>query len=268
MSAEKPLVSVVVPSYNHEKFVRQCIESIINQTYKNIELFVIDDGSKDNTSVILKELSEKYKFYFERQENRGVINTTNKLLKMCKGKYISILASDDAWLPDKLEKQVAFMEQNLEISACFGNELSIDAENNILPPHNQTFIGYKEYFFEDIISFNAYIAACTNLYRKEVFEKLGYYNPDILLEDLYLHLKMTDNKMRIVVLPHLLTYYRRHGNNFSNKSDIFYYQKMKLLEVYKDKPGYKSAVLKTRYHYYTDILMKIIPKKLFPFRKK
>ena len=78
----QPLVSVIVPCYNHEKYVEKTIESIVNQTYKNIELIVIDDGSKDNSTIILEKLSRQYNFYYEHQHNIGLPATLNKMIKM------------------------------------------------------------------------------------------------------------------------------------------------------------------------------------------
>lgn len=86
--SKKPLVSVVISSYNHEPYIEQTIESIVNQTYSNIEIIVFDDGSTDNSPVILDKLSKKYNFYFERQKNIGLSATLNKGLYLSKGKYL------------------------------------------------------------------------------------------------------------------------------------------------------------------------------------
>ena len=132
MNLNQPLVSAIVPCYNHEKFVVQAIDSILKQTYKNIELLVIDDGSKDSSPKLLQQLSEQHQFYFEQQKNSGIHATLNKMISMSRGKYIAILASDDVWCLDRIEKQVAYMEQHLEVGACFGNALSINEQNEIL----------------------------------------------------------------------------------------------------------------------------------------
>src|ERR1700749_4411087 len=98
MQNENPLVTVVIACYNHEKYIRQSIESVINQTYKNISFYVIDDGSKDKSFEIIEELSKKYGFVAIRQENKGLCATINYSIKeYARGKYISFLASDDYW---------------------------------------------------------------------------------------------------------------------------------------------------------------------------
>ena len=92
----KPLVSIIMSSYNHEKYIETAILSALNQTYKNIELIVVDDGSKDNSASILKQLKEKYNFYLEIRENNGLVKTLNYILKnLVHGKYVCVLDSDD-----------------------------------------------------------------------------------------------------------------------------------------------------------------------------
>ena len=108
-----PLVSVIVPCYNHEKYVEETIESIVNQTYENIELIVIDDGSKDASPQIIEELSKKYNFKFIHRSNKGLSATLNEGIRLSQGKYISVCASDDKLKLDKIEKQVKFMEEIL-----------------------------------------------------------------------------------------------------------------------------------------------------------
>ena len=116
-----PLVSIIVPSYNHARYVTQCIDSIMQQTYKNFELIVIDDGSKDNSKEVLTTLQAKYKFTLVFQDNHGVAYTLNRGIKeFAKGKYLTFCASDDYWTLDKLQKQVQFMENNQFYPMCYG----------------------------------------------------------------------------------------------------------------------------------------------------
>ena len=105
-----PLVSVIIPCYNHQNYVEKSLKSVFDQTYKNIEIIVIDDGSKDNSVNILKELQKNNHFILECQENMGVCKTLNKAISMSKGKYIAILASDDYWDLPKIEKQVKVLK--------------------------------------------------------------------------------------------------------------------------------------------------------------
>ena len=103
-----PLVSVIVVCYNHEKFINECIDSIMHQSYTNIEVLVFDNGSTDNSPSILKELQTKYKFKLTCQENIGATRALNIGVRMAKGKYISPISTDDFWPLDKIEIGVNF----------------------------------------------------------------------------------------------------------------------------------------------------------------
>ena len=134
------LVSVIIPAYNHEQFVQETILSIIAQTYKNIELIVIDDGSKDNTWNKINELKSDCeqrftRVHFETQENRGTCNTLNKLISLTKGDYVYFIASDDLAKPQAIEKQIIAITKNNAIVAVGNNEI-ID--------HNSIAIGWDK----------------------------------------------------------------------------------------------------------------------------
>lgn len=93
--ADQPLVTVIIPSYNHERYISQSIESVVFQSYKNIEIIVIDDGSKDQSVTLINGLADKYGFIVIARENRGVAKTLNEGIGLARGKYMSFLASDD-----------------------------------------------------------------------------------------------------------------------------------------------------------------------------
>ena len=107
------LVSIVMPSYNTANYIEASIESVRHQTYENWELIIVDDCSTDNTDEIVKPLLSDARIrYLKNEKNSGAAISRNRALREAKGKWIAFLDSDDLWLPEKLEKQVAFMEQN------------------------------------------------------------------------------------------------------------------------------------------------------------
>ena len=106
-------MSIIMPSYNTANYIGESINSVINQTYKNWELIIVDDCSTDNTDEIVKKfLNDKRIKYFRNNKNSGAAISRNKALREAKGKWIAFLDSDDLWVPEKLEKQVNFMEKN------------------------------------------------------------------------------------------------------------------------------------------------------------
>ncbi len=107
------LVSIIMPSWNTEKFISESIQCVVDQTYKNWELLIVDDCSTDNTDGVVKPfLSDSRIKYFHNEENSGAALTRNKALREAQGEWIAFLDSDDLWMPEKLEKQIAFMDEH------------------------------------------------------------------------------------------------------------------------------------------------------------
>ena len=106
------LVSIIMPSYNTAKYIGDSIRSVLAQTYTNWELIIVDDCSTDNSDEIVAQFKDSRITYVKNERNSGAAISRNRALKMAKGKWIAFLDSDDLWTPDKLEKQIAFMEQN------------------------------------------------------------------------------------------------------------------------------------------------------------
>ena len=106
------LVSIIMPAYNCEKYIADAIHSVLSQTYTNWELLIVDDGSTDHTADIVGSFEDK-RIHFQRNtQNMGAALTRNKALQAAQGRYIAFLDSDDLWTPDKLKKQIAFMQKN------------------------------------------------------------------------------------------------------------------------------------------------------------
>ena len=192
---KNPLVSVVVPSYNHAPYITQCIESIMNQDYKNFELIVIDDGSTDESPQILKELHRKHDFYLEFNTNQGSSKTLTRGFKdIASGKYFTFCSSDDYWLPGKLKKQITFLEKNPEYAMVFGKVMIIDENDNIdlirSLNTNKKLKGGR--IFKEIINFE-FFPPGNSVIRATVIQKLGYYRGHIWAEDFDMFLRVSVN---------------------------------------------------------------------------
>ncbi len=143
------LVSIIMPSFNTGKFIKESIDSVINQTYRNWELIIVDDCSNDITDEVVKNINDSRIVYLKNEVNSGAAISRNKALKKAKGEWIAFLDSDDLWKKDKLEKQVKFMKEN---NYCFSytNYIEIDENGNpngkkVTGPQKITRIGMSNY---------------------------------------------------------------------------------------------------------------------------
>ena len=109
---EEDMVSIIMPSYNTASYIKESIQSVLNQTYTNWELIIVDDCSTDETEEVLATITDSRIKYFKNKENSGAAISRNKALREARGQWIAFLDSDDLWLPNKLEKQINFMKNN------------------------------------------------------------------------------------------------------------------------------------------------------------
>ena len=119
MNKHGPKVSVLLSVHNHENYVGPAIESVLRQTYQDWELIIIDDCSQDRSPDVARQYKDERIQFYRLEENKGAILTFNELLKKASGEYIASLDSDDIWYDNKLEEQIAYLEQHKEIAACF-----------------------------------------------------------------------------------------------------------------------------------------------------
>lgn len=225
---EEKLVSIIVPVYNHEKFVVDCINSIINQVYENIELIIINDGSKDSSSEKVKSMSEACEKRFKRfifidKPNEGLCKTINRGVRESKGEYITLIASDDMMLEDKIQTQVEFLLNN-DINAVLSNAYILNNNN-----------GHMDLFYEQIpkwTSMSRYElfeqlllhGNCLNptgMYKKEVFTNIGLFDENLNFEDWDFYLRLSYN-YNIGYIDKPLFIYRRHGDNTSGVKNLLF----------------------------------------------
>ena len=176
------LVSVIIASYNHEKYIEDAVRSVLNQTYKNIELIVEDDCSKDKTVEILKGIKDKRLKKIYSKKNKGTVRTMNHLMSLCHGDYIAILGSDDVWYPEKLEKQINYLESH-PVEAVFSMVDIIDENGKICQSQSDL---EQEIFREENLSraermslfydFGNHLCHPTSVISKHVVEQIGLYN--------------------------------------------------------------------------------------------
>lgn len=248
MKNKYPLVSIVIPCYNHEKFVQESIQSVIDQTYNNIELIIIDDGSKDSSVVKIQEMIESCKerfvrFEFRSRDNVGLSATLNEALEWCKGKYFSAIASDDQMISDKTEVQVEFLESNKEVVVVFGGVILINESNE----HIEINAGAGQFYsFEDIILHNYNLPAPTQMIRSESLREVGGYSPTLFIEDWYMWLKLSQLGS-IYALNNILCHYRMHYDNSSKNIIKMNGARLDVLAVFKDSILYEESLKRTKW---------------------
>lgn len=130
----KPLVSVIMPTYNCGRFIAESIRSVLSQTYTEWELLIVDDCSTDETESIVSSYKDERIRYMRNERNMGAALTRNRALREAAGRYIAFLDSDDLWLPEKLEKQIAFMQQK-GYAFTYHNYIEIDEQTRPLGIH-------------------------------------------------------------------------------------------------------------------------------------
>lgn len=205
------LVSIIVPVYNAENFLEDTINSVLNQTYSNWELILVNDASKDNSKKIIeKYLNDKIKL-IDMKQNGGVSKARNKGVDSAKGDYIAFLDADDLWEKEKLEKQIEIIEKDSNIGLIFTGTRYIDENSNnynyvLEVPET---ISYKELLKQNIIS-------CSSvLVKKEHVMKYKMQN-DGMHEDFAVWLQILKEGIKVVGINEPLLIYRISRNSKSS----------------------------------------------------
>jgi glycosyltransferase involved in cell wall biosynthesis len=177
-----PIVSVIIPSYNHEKFIRECIQSVLNQAYQDFEILITDDHSTDQTVVIIESFDDPRIKLYKHFENKGVSVAANNCLRHAKGKYVAWLSSDDAWNPEKLALQVKYLDEHPEIAAVFGKVEWVDESGNTIEefPYLNVFEVANRSRYEWLRQFFV-VGNClslpSSLVRRECYSETGMFDP-------------------------------------------------------------------------------------------
>jgi len=219
-------------------YVQKTIESIVNQTYKKFELIVIDDGSTDGSSSLLRDLQKKYNFQLICRENKGLPYTLNEGILMARGGYVAFCASDDFWFRDKLEKQVDCIVKNPKVHVVFGNIMRVNSDGDLL---FNRILPEASYDFNSIICGRAVLPAMTCLVSKQALVTVGMYDFNFKIEDWYMWCKLAYNGYKIYRIKDFLGYYRVHNNNIHHDLSFMLMEQEKILDLYLHHPIYKKA---------------------------
>lgn len=214
-SNSTPLVSVVITAYNRSVFLRDTLESIQNQTYRNIEILVIDDGSlpeeAEKNNQLCKEFS-KCTYYYK--SNTGQPDSRNYGIKRSKGEFIAFCDDDDLWVLDKLEKQIEILNKNIEFGLVTGSVEYISENGNktgVIKSHDQNNHGYV---FSNFLIKNQ-TASIIPLVRRDVFDKVGCFDPNFIIGEDWEFWRRVSYYYKFYAIPEVLGYVRLHDENMS-----------------------------------------------------
>jgi glycosyltransferase involved in cell wall biosynthesis len=167
------MISVIIPTYNRGSLIRRSIDSILNQTYEDIEVVVVDDNSTDDTEDIINEIIDRRIKYFKLNENKGACFARNKGVELSKGEYVAFQDSDDEWNVEKLSKQLNYLERNnLDIVSC--RVCCIQNNNkNIFP--KDTYISIEKIYYKNSIGTQTILGKKTCFLEERFNEKLSRF---------------------------------------------------------------------------------------------
>jgi glycosyltransferase involved in cell wall biosynthesis len=226
-----PTVSVCIPTYNRRDYLRQTLESVYAQTYRDFEVVVVDDGSTDGTAEMIKNSDYNVRYFW--QANAGLAAARNKLIELATGHYITFIDSDDLLMPDALERMTKAAEDEDEPVAVYGAYLRIDGQGNVIGRCKRTLrTGHiTRYLFEDIL-----VHSCGSMFPKKILQEAGGFDTSLPLfcdYDLWLRLS---TRYKFIALKEPTFKRRRHSSNLSAASAankmgeleglrLFYYEK-------------------------------------------
>lgn len=221
-----PLVSVIISVYNCEHYLAEAIESVFVQTYRPIEVIVVDDGSTDKSADIARSYNGVHYIY---QSNQGAAVARNTGIAHAQGKFIAFLDADDMWVPHKLRMQAEYLFEHPHIGYTFGKlQNFFDPEVSLSPWVRKSLLEM------DLIALMTIVA------RKTVFEQLGGFNPSYRIgSDFEWVLRAKDAGIFMVILPEILLHRRIHDSNLSHQTQSRY---ASLLRMFKESIDRKNQI--------------------------
>jgi len=231
-----PKVSIIIPTYNRDKFITRALESVFNQTFHDYEIIVVDDGSTDNTPEILKKYDGKIRTI--RQNNQGISKSRNLGISQSNGKYIAFLDSDDYWVPEKLEEQVKILDSHPNVGIVYAR-MPIVNEQGAQVGMKPAGISGKN--FKELLEVWGDLPTSSIMIRKECFDKAGVFDTSLAtMEDIDMWIRIAKNYDLYEIENKVLAYYHRHeGQITKNKIKVFDgYVKIytKILKIYPEAP--------------------------------
>lgn len=241
-------VSVIIPCYNAEKFIAHTIQSVLNQTFDNLEVILINDGSTDDSEKIILSFEDK-RIKYIKKENSGVAATRNYGIDLAQGKYIAFLDADDLFLPDNLGNKVQYLEKKPEISLVHSAEIRFDSLTNT---DKRIVHGLGGNVLHQLLEFSGNVihSPSSVVVRKEKLKEVNGFDENLSTSadwDLWVRLA---NKSEFGYLDFCLVKYREHSNqmhyniSLMEKDMLYAFKKFKKYDFFKDKKYYRYCLAK------------------------
>lgn len=242
-----PLLSVIVPCYNYGAYVGEAIASILAQDYSPIELIIVDDGSTDDSPLRIEQALIDWQQHpnvqrveFVRQPNQGVSAALNNGLARALGEFVVTFDADDVMVPGRLSLQAEYLQRHPEVGCLGGRALRIDPRGNTLPKKNKV-RDVRRYDFAQVLARALVVGGNLVAYRRDAMLAAGGYDPALRVQDFQMTLKIAHAGYQVVVLPDVVTLYRKHGDGLSLDYKAEYRYGMQLLDFYRQHPAYESG---------------------------
>lgn len=244
----KPLVSVVVASYNHCHFIEKTLQSLVSQDYRPVELLVIDDGSTDGSGELLELLQEKYVFRLIRRENGGLVSVINMGINKALGDYVVFHASDDVSLPGRISGQVSVLERHPNAAFVSGNVAFVAEDGrsrgNLLKVTGQE----RELGFDDIFLNRALVSSVASMYRASALRKIERISENYRAEDPQIFLRLTRIGYSWIQWagPPVIAYRMLFTSQSRTIMPLLLRQHLQLLNEFSDHPLYAKALARIK----------------------
>jgi glycosyltransferase involved in cell wall biosynthesis len=227
-----PVVSVIIPTYNRESLITRSIQSVLNQSYQNFEIIVIDDSSTDGTKGIVESFSDKRIRYIQLEDNRGTGVARNIGIQLSKGEFIAFQDSDDEWLPEKLEKHMLVFEKELSNVGVVYSDMQRVYKNGKTKDHLSPTVVPDRLINPRTQFYQVYMLGIVSaVIKKECFHQVGYFNEKLpCLEDLELFIRLSKQYDFYHIQEPLVKYYKMEG--VSNNIQAQYLARELLLKLY------------------------------------
>ena len=245
-----PKVTVAIAAYNNAKFLPEVLDSILSQTYKDFEIIVVDDASTDATPQIAERYKDKI-IYLKQEQNKGSAAAWNRAFQEAKGEYIVLAASDDTWLPERLEEQVKVLDAKQNIGIVYCHCVTTDEKGDVIRDKDESEKLPFGRVLKDLFMTSNFMPASTVIFRKSLLKKSGMLDEELrLCQDYDLYMRLARHT-ETAFINKILIKYRRHLGSVSTdkRYKAFEYQRKVIDKIWNKFKDDEEAGINNKMYY-------------------